>query len=128
MGKKSSAATARTYLIVALICAIFGAVYEIFSHQVYSNFMIFAFTIPLLGGALPFFVLSRTDPIRRPNELTRQLYHCGLATLTVGSFIQGVLDIYGTTNDLAVVYWVMGPALAAAALLRYLLKTGQMSG
>ena len=42
------------YVAVALFCALFGAVYEIFSHEVYSYPMIYAFAIPLAGGALPF--------------------------------------------------------------------------
>ena len=46
------------YLAAALFCALFGAVYEIFSHEVYSYPMIYAFAIPLAGGALPFLAFA----------------------------------------------------------------------
>lgn len=45
------------YLAVTLVCAAFGAVYEIFSHGVYSYFMLYAFAFPLCGGVLPCFCL-----------------------------------------------------------------------
>ena len=41
--------TAFFYLLVSLFCALFGGVYEYFSHEVYSNCMIYAFFIPLAG-------------------------------------------------------------------------------
>ena len=41
------------YLAAALLCAFFGAVYERFSHEVYSYSMIYAFAVPLGLGALP---------------------------------------------------------------------------
>ena len=40
------------------------------------------------------------------------LYHAAMATLTTGSIIKGVLDIYGTTNRL-----LIGYAAAAAILI-----------
>ena len=46
--------TSFIYLIVSIVLMIAGAVYEHFSFGVYSYFMIYAFAIPLAGGALPF--------------------------------------------------------------------------
>ena len=48
------------YLAVTLVCAAFGAVYEIFSHGVYSYFMLYAFAFPLCGGVLPCFLFAHT--------------------------------------------------------------------
>ena len=50
--RKKCAETVRVYLIISVLCAVFGAVYELFSHKVYSIYMIFAFMIPLLGGTI----------------------------------------------------------------------------
>lgn len=55
---KRASRTAFVYLLVSLFCALFGAVYEVFSHEVYSFYMIYAFAFPLAGGTLPFFLLS----------------------------------------------------------------------
>ena len=45
--------TAFIYVCVSIFCALFGGVYEYFSHGVRSNYMIFAFMVPLLAGAAP---------------------------------------------------------------------------
>ena len=73
-------------------------VYEGFSHGVYSFYMIYAFLFLLGGGALPFLVVGLQKNSRSINPSAKALYHCGLATLTIGSILQGVLEIYGTTN------------------------------
>ena len=44
--------TALIYAWVSSFFAFFGAVYEVFSHQVYSYFMIYAFAIPLGMGVI----------------------------------------------------------------------------
>ena len=103
------------YLFVSLFCVLFGAVYEYFSHEVYSYFMIYAFVIPQAGGMLPFFGMAYLNgPL--PGRLALNLYHSGIAALTIGCLFQGALEIYGTTNRLVSVYWVLGilfPAMAA---------------
>ncbi len=45
-GKKSGR-TSLNYLWISLFCLLFGAVYELFSHGVYSMYMIYAFVFPL---------------------------------------------------------------------------------
>ncbi len=105
---KQAAKTAFVYLLTSLFCGLFGAVYEIYSHGVYSFYMIYAFAFPLAGGTLPFFIISFFDNKKYPAAITRNLYHAGIATLTAGSIMRGVLDIYGTTNALTNYYWIFG--------------------
>lgn len=93
--------TSIKYLVISIIVFIFSLIYEYFSHGVYSNFMIFAYLIPLLFGSLPFFILKN----KSINNITKNLYHCIIATLTIASIIKGVLDIYGTTNSLIYYYF-----------------------
>ena len=114
-----TAKTALVYLLISLFCALLGAVYEKYSHEVYSYYMIYAFAFPLAGGALPFAVLNLIGAERYPNALSRNLYHSGIAALTVGSVIQGALEIYGTTNVLVRVYWLTGGILAAVGILSW---------
>ena len=45
-------------MLIALFCAIFGAVYELFGHNVYSYRMIYAFLAPLVLGAICLFALA----------------------------------------------------------------------
>ena len=117
--------TALVYLLAAIFCAVFGAVYELFSHGVYSGFMVYAFAFPLALGTLPFLLLNLALKGKNSRfllslyswRLPENLYHCGILTCTVGSLMTGVLDIYGTTNRLTVFYWFAGAVLILAALL-----------
>ncbi len=111
-GHTDSRTAAKRYLISAVCVAFFGAVYEIFSHGVYSNFMIYAFAVPLVLGALP----NILDENEKINFARSPLWACGITTLTVGSIIKGVLDIYGTTNNLVWVYPAMGAVLLIIAV------------
>ena len=113
------------YLLAAVCCAAFGAIYECFSHGVYSVFMIGAFAFPLLLGALPFFLLQkRGKPF--PGKLAENLICAGVATLTVGSTVQGILQIYGTTNPLVTGYWIAGGLLTAIGWLA-IIRSGRIN-
>lgn len=114
---KKAGKTAFVYLLISLFCVLFGAVYELFSHEVYSYYMLYAFVFPLVGGTLPFSVLSLTRVRKYPNVLARNLYHSGIATLTAGSVVEGVLEIYGTTNSKTLLYWAVGGLLAVCGIL-----------
>ena len=115
--KDQAVRTAHNYIRISLFIALFGAIYELFSHEVYSYHMIYAFVIPLAGGALPFLAIAMGRAKRYPGKISRSLYHAGIATLTVGSIMSGVLAIYGTTNNLLGAYWIIGGLLITGALL-----------
>ena len=108
------------YLIAAAACGVFGFAYEQFSHGVYSECMLLFFLIPLLGGALPSFLLLSAK--RAPGRTTRCLWACAMATLSVGCCLSGVFEIYGTVSSLLVFYWVAGGGLAVCGLGHYLLS------
>ncbi len=98
--------------------ALFGAVYEHFSHGVYSCFMLYAFAVPLAAGVALYAVLLYLR--RFPNRTFLSLWNAGIACLSVGSVFRGVLEIYGTTNALTVVYPIAGGALLGFAALHAL--------
>ena len=105
--------TAKRFTAIAAFCLLFGAVYECFGHGVYSVFMLGAFIVPLLFGALPAWILSKRDA--RPRTAARWLWYIGVALLTVGSILQGVVEIYGTTNRLIALFPVAAAVVLAAA-------------
>ena len=119
---RAAAKTALVYVRLSLFVALFGAVYELFSHEVYSFYMIYAFVFPLAGGVLPFLMMAVLQIKRYPDVWFRNLYHSGIATLTAGSIVRGVLEIYGTTNSLTRFYWWAGAILITAAILASLLR------
>ena len=95
--------------------ALFGAVYELFSHEVYSYFMIYAFAIPLTLGVLIYALLLIFR--KYPGRAALNLWNSGIAAISVGCVFRGVLEIYGTTNSLCVVYPVSGLLLLTAGLI-----------
>lgn len=109
----STSATERTafaYLLGSCFTALFGGMYEVFSHGIWSAYMAYAFAFPLILGALPFsWMALRKQPL--PCRWCCRFHHAGVATLTIGSIMEGVLAIYGTTNQLTVWYWIVGGAL-----------------
>ncbi len=109
------------YIAVSAFCSVFGAVYEHFSYEVWSVFMIYSFTVPLMLGAFPLAVLL-VSRRRLPDRTVINLQASGIAALTVGCIYKGMLEIYGTENSLSVVYWIVGGAFMLASYLAYRFK------
>lgn len=117
------------YLIASVLVAAAGWLYELFSHGVYSNYMIYAFMVPLACGALPD-LLAAARGIRSKKRsacAASGLRLAAVVTLTTGSLIKGVLDIFGTTNRLLAVYLIIGVTLAIAALIAYIWQNRSVS-
>ena len=100
--------TRNIYAVVTLLVMSFSSIYEFFSHQVYSNAMIFAFVYPLIGGVALYGALAWIGERFQPPVPAQCLYNSGIAALTVGSLFQGILEIYGTTNYLSAIYPMAG--------------------
>ena len=120
MSTSATERTAFTYLLCTIFVAFFGGVYEIFSHGVWSAWMVYAFAFPLLLGVLPFTWMALRRRIAR--TWVCRLHHAGVATLTVGSVMQGVLVIYGTTNQLVIWYPIAGLTLLLLAQILRLVR------
>lgn len=109
------------YLLVTVFCAVFGAVYEWFSHGVFSYHMLYAFMVPLLGGVLPFYCFYYFRR-RIPGLISRRFQHFGISTVTVGCIFCGILEIYGTTNRLANLYFIIGGIFLFLGNFLYFMK------
>lgn len=103
------------YLAATFFCAVFGGVYELFSHEIYSAYMIFAFLIPLCGWVLDRVLCLFLKKRKNDGNLARQFLAGAVVWLTLGSLFQGVLRIYGTTNRLSMVFAVAGGGLLILA-------------
>ena len=111
------------YLGVVLFVALFGFIYELFSHGVYSFFMAFAFIFPLTLGLLIYLILFIINKDIYPSEFTSNMYNAGVATLTLGSLYKGVIDIYGTTRDLHLsIFFIVGISLLAIGVISYIIS------
>lgn len=108
------------WILVSVFVALFGAIYELFSHMVYSYYMIYAFAIPLVFGTLPPIIVMMTE-IKNPQRISWNFYSGSIACFTMASIFKGVLDIYGTTNGLIIVYLIAGLMLLIASFVSYLI-------
>lgn len=100
-------------IVLTVLCIIFSTIYEFFSHQVYSIFMIGAFIVPLLAGVGINVIRWLVYKDIEISESALAICQCGVYTLTVGSIFRGILDIYGTTNSKGMLFWYVGFLLIA---------------
>ncbi|MGI5989068.1 MAG: hypothetical protein ACOX78_02225 [Lachnospiraceae bacterium] len=104
-------------LFAAAFCALFAAVYESFSHQVYSLYMILAFLYPLAGAVLyTIWIGAGRNKAWTPSVAASLMINSAIALFTVGSLFLGVLEIYGTTNHLSQIYFIAAFIFLAAAI------------
>lgn len=121
--KRRSAAAGRialNYLAASVTCASIGLIYELFSHGVWSAYMVLGWVFPFVLGALPNFIIWLTGA-KEPSTAAENVYACGIATFTVGCMLKGVLEIFGTTSHLLKAYPIAGIVLTAIGALIYLL-------
>lgn len=95
---------------------IFGIIYEMFSHGVISYYMIFAFLIPLINFLINIIFISGKIKI---NKLSKNLFSMSICSFTFLSIINGVLDIYGTTNNLIFIYLIVGLILLVTSIILF---------
>ena len=110
----------KKYLIFSSLCLVFACIYEMFSHQVYSMFMIFSFLIPLIMGVVVYALLVKKHFL--VNNISNSLYKMSLYTVTFGSIMKGVLDIYGTTNNKLLIYLIAGLILFVVSAVLQVVK------
>jgi hypothetical protein len=118
-GKVKMRKTAIVFLATSLFCIFFNWIYGRYSHGVHSDHMTFMFVYPLLGGTVAYLIIGALPKVRMPGRLAKNLYNSGIATLTVGSAVQGVLDIAGTSSPYRPVFTIAGIAMLFLGLLGY---------
>ena len=103
------------YLAVSLVLILFGMIYEHFSHEVYSPWMVGLCAVPLLTGALPAMAIACLKV--NVSWSASQLWACAVLTLTLGCCFAGVLEIYGTTSPWLPWFFVLSGALMVCSVL-----------
>ena len=108
------------YLAVSIFCIIVDKIYATFGHGVTSNAMTWMFLYPLIGGIL--FFLLRGNAINRISKHKGyrsfcNIFNSGIAILTVGSFLKGVMDIAGTSSKYVIFYYLSGVVCIICSLV-----------
>ena len=83
--------------------------------------MIFAFAIPLILGAIVSIIMYglKTQKVTRWQN---NLYNASVATLTVWSIVNGILEIYGTTNWKVNIYLILYFLLIGSIIVNKVIK------
>jgi hypothetical protein len=94
------------YVAISIFVGFISFVYELFSHNVYSFFMVYAFLPPfILGVIINILILVFNN--MKISKLTNSIYNHLISTLIIGFLLKGALDIYGTTNNLLIVFQII---------------------
>lgn len=103
-----------TYLALTAFLFLFSRIYESLSYGEVSFFMHYLWTVPLAGGSLLLTLMKF-----RPNlsRLSYNLWNSGIATLTAGFLLRGIINLSGRSTTLDQPYWLIGACFLALALL-----------
>ena len=108
--------TVKVYIFTTLFCIVFNYVYSLFGHGVSSPFMSYAFVFSLMLGVGGFLAVGWLNVA---NRMAFNLYNAGIATLTVGSLLQGIIDIAGADTAYPVYYFLVGSVFVVVGGLMY---------
>jgi hypothetical protein len=109
-----------TYLILSILAIVVNKVYALFGHGVSSPAMTWMFLYPLIGGALFYsLIYGLANKIIKFTlyRLFFNIFNSGIATLTFGSFLKGIMDIAGAGSTYLVFYYVVGSLFIATGLI-----------
>lgn len=107
------------FLAFAGLAALVGQIYSLFGHGVRSAAMTWMFLYPLLGGSLIYLLIDLLVPAVKARPAYRlfcNLYNAGIAALTAGSFLKGILEIAGASSPYLPWFFGAGWLLVAAGM------------
>jgi hypothetical protein len=117
--------TAIVCLILSAAAILVDNIYALFGHGVRSAAMTYMFLYPLIGGTVFYSALNLLigNPGEKPvYRVFKNLWNSGLAVLTVGSLLKGILEIAGAESPYVLPFQLCGWMFLAAGLALLLVK------
>ncbi|WP_099832729.1 hypothetical protein [Streptococcus suis] len=114
---QTSTRTARTfitYLATTAFLFIFSRIYESLSYGEVSIFMHYMFCVTLIGGAVLLGLLQLMPTLSR---LSYNLWNSGVATITAGCLLRGIINLSGRSTTLDQPYWYIGAGFLVLSLV-----------
>ncbi|MGQ7319143.1 hypothetical protein ACTGXJ_02030 [Streptococcus suis] len=103
-----------SYLAMAAFLFIFSRIYESLSYGEVSAFMHYMFCATLVGGILLLGLLQVKPNLSR---ITYNLWNSGIATITAGCLLRGIINLSGRSTTLDQPYWYVGAGFLALSLI-----------
>lgn len=107
--------TVFVYSAVSVFCILFAFIYEQFSYGEHSYYMRMMFCVPLIGGIVPFLAVYLFKLKYKYSRAAYNLWNSGIAALTCGCLIRGIIEISGRTTDYDMIYLILGISLLVSA-------------
>ncbi len=108
------------YLIAFAFCSVFSIVYEIFAKGIISFWMLGMPLFPFFLGTVPALIFEKTNS--SISDWALQFWNCGVITLTVGSLLNGIFDIFGTYFDMFGIFMISGTLLIISGAAVHIVK------
>lgn len=106
--------TAMVYLIISIFFFLFSRIYVSLSYGEYSFFMNTLSLVPLIGGGLLVGLLLVQPNLSR---VSFNLWNSGVAVLTAGFLLRGIINLSGRSTTLDWPYWLIGAGFLGLALV-----------
>lgn len=103
-----------SYLAIAAFLFIFSRIYESLSYGEVSVFMHYMFCATLVGGILLLGLLQVKPNLSR---MTYNLWNSGIATITAGCLLRGIINLSGRSTTLDQPYWYVGAGFLKLSLI-----------
>ncbi|HFI0787534.1 TPA: hypothetical protein ACGO6R_001660 [Streptococcus suis] len=103
-----------SYLAMTAFLFIFSRIYESLSYGEVSVFMHYMFCATLVGGILLLGLLQVKPSLSR---ITYNLWNSGIATITAGCLLRGIINLSGRSTTLDQPYWYVGAGFLALSLI-----------
>ena len=104
------------YLILSIFLFIFSRVYVSLSYGEVSIFMNTLSLVPLIGGGLLVGLLYLQPTLSR---ISFNLWNSGVAVLTTGFLLRGIINLSGRSTTLDWPYWLIGAGFLGLALVSF---------
>ncbi|MFM0855005.1 hypothetical protein P7J58_03170 [Streptococcus suis] len=103
-----------SYLAMTSFLFIFSRIYESLSYGEVSVFMHYMFCVPLIGGAM---LLGLLQLIPTLSRLSYNFWNSGVATITAGCLLRGIINLSGRSTTLVQPYWYIGAGFLVLSLV-----------
>lgn len=104
------------YLIISIFFFLFSRIYVSLSYGEYSFFMNTLSLVPLIGGGLLVGLLLVQPNLSR---VSFNLWNSGVAVLTAGFLLRGIINLSGCSTTLDGPYWLIGAGFLGLALVSF---------
>lgn len=116
---KRAIRTFMTYFSLSAFLFIFSRVYESLSYGETAFHMHYLFCVTLIGGSL---LLGLMAIHRTLSRLTFNLWNSGVATITAGFLLRGIINLSGRSTTLDQPYWYVGAGFLILAVISLFIK------